>query len=100
MCQRKRNFLQRVVGPKVPWRVGDLTELGATAYDYNSKQHVPVDDVEVLLMGFPCKGVPSLCQDRAQHRQAFAEDMRKSPQAGKVFKDGVLRYVKERRSQL
>ena len=100
LCPRKRKFLMETCGPKVPKLFGDCTELGETAYDHISKQHVPVDDVEWLFMGFPCKDVSSLCEKRAEHRDAFAEDMTKSPQTGVVFKDGVLRYVKEHGSQL
>lgn len=85
------------------WRklFGDVTEFGATGYDFISKQHVEVESVRSIWMGFPCKDVSSLCPRRVEHRANIAAgELSLSTKTGNVFENGVLKYVTQHGEQL
>jgi hypothetical protein len=93
--KRKREFLVSVFGAqRLNMLFGNCTDLGATAYDFLAKKHQAVPSVSLMWMGFPCKDVSSLCQNRSSHREAMANgDLGHAAQTGGVFRDGVLAYI-------
>ena len=61
----------------------------------------PIDAVQYMLMGFPCKDVSSLNTNQRKHRDAIAQGKWcQAEKTGGVFVHGVLPYVTNHGSQL